>query len=416
MNIPALRFHEFKGAWERKSLGELLEFKNGINASKEQYGQGVKFINVLDILNNDFITYNKIIGNVNVDPETVSKYPVTFGDILFQRSSETREEVGSASVYLDKENTATFGGFVIRGRKVGEYDPVFLNKLLKTDIARNDITSKSGGSTRYNVGQEILSNVSLPFPTLPEQTKIANFLTAVDDRLNQLKQKKFLLEQYKKGVMQKIFDQEIRFKDDEGQEFPKWQSKTLGEIGDFQTSSIDKLCDPLQKKVFLVNYMNVYRHENITNATKENLMIVTAKDSQIATNNLMRGDILFTPSSETPEDIGHSVVIFEDLENCVYSYHLMRFRPIVEINILYSHYFCNIPKVLNQLTKLSSGSTRFTISVKSFSSIAVDLPCLQEQTKIANFLTTIDEKISLCDTQIAKTEQYKKGLLQQMFV
>ncbi|MCH7410197.1 restriction endonuclease subunit S [Belliella sp. DSM 111904] len=194
-NIPKLRFPEFKKVWAEKSLGELLEFKNGINASKEQYGKGVKFINVLDILNNDFIIHDRIIGSVDVEKNIVDKYPVNYGDILFQRSSETREEVGSASVYLDKEHTATFGGFVIRGRKIGEYDPMFLNKLLKTDASRDSITSKSGGSTRYNVGQETLSSVKLLFPEISEQTKIANFFTAVDEKLQALKKKKALLEQ-----------------------------------------------------------------------------------------------------------------------------------------------------------------------------------------------------------------------------
>ena len=84
--VPSLRFAGFEGEWEEKRLGELLEFKNGINASKEQYGKGVKFINVLDILNNDFISHEKIIGSVDVDAQTVSKYPVNYGDILFQRS------------------------------------------------------------------------------------------------------------------------------------------------------------------------------------------------------------------------------------------------------------------------------------------------------------------------------------------
>jgi len=135
----------------------------------------------------------------------------------------------------------------------------------------------------------------------------------------------------------------------------------------------------------------------------------------IGSCNLKKGDILFTPSSETPDDIGHSVVIFEDLENAVFSYHLMRFRPKIEIDILYSHYFCNIPNVLNQLSKLSTGSTRFTISVKSFSSIEVSLPALKEQTKIAHFLSAIDDKINHCQAQITNTEVWKKGLLQNMF-
>ena len=178
-----MRFPEFAEEWETKKLGEILEFKNGINATKEQYGSGYKFINVLDILNNEFITHDKIIGSVNVNEEIIDKFPVNYGDILFQRSSETREEVGTTSVYLDKDKTATFGGFVIRGKKNGEYEPIFLNKSLKTDLVRNQITSKSGGSTRYNIGQEILASVTLYFPSLNEQTKIASFLSLIDSRI-----------------------------------------------------------------------------------------------------------------------------------------------------------------------------------------------------------------------------------------
>lgn len=161
---PELRFPGFDGEWEEKELGDFLSFKNGINASKEQYGRGVKFINVLDILNNDFITHDKIIGSVDIDEDTLSKNEVGYGDIVFQRSSETREEVGLANVYLDREKKATFGGFVIRGQKIENYNPVFMNFLLKTGMARKEITSKSGGSTRYNVGQKILSSVKVVLP------------------------------------------------------------------------------------------------------------------------------------------------------------------------------------------------------------------------------------------------------------
>src|SRR5690554_3361773 len=144
---PQLRFPEFEGEWEEKKLDSLLEFKNGINASKEDYGFGYKFINVLDIIENDFITYDKIRGEVNVSQEVFEKNLVQYGDILFQRSSETREEVGQSNVYLDKEHSATFGGFVIRGKKIAEYEPFFFHMLLKSSIARKEITTRSGGST-----------------------------------------------------------------------------------------------------------------------------------------------------------------------------------------------------------------------------------------------------------------------------
>ncbi|RZK11700.1 MAG: restriction endonuclease subunit S, partial [Flavobacterium sp.] len=227
--IPRIRFNEFNGDWVLIKLDSLLEFKNGINASKEQYGTGVKFINVLDILNNDYLTNDRIIGRVDVAPEIIEKNKVSYGDILFQRSSETREDIGSACVYLDKEHSATFGGFVIRGKKIGDYNPVFFNKLLKTDLSRNEMKSKSGGSTRYNIGQDILSSIELPFPSIDEQSKIATFLTSIDGKLNHLKKKKTLLEKYKKGMMQKIFTQEVRFRD-EDKEFEKWIEIKLNKI------------------------------------------------------------------------------------------------------------------------------------------------------------------------------------------
>ena len=302
------------------------------------------------------------------------------------------------------------------GKLITSCNSTFVFNILQKDLLIKSIENNISGSDPPNLSPNEISFIESYIPSLQEQTKIANFLSSIDEKLNLLKEKKVLLEDYKKGVMQKIFNQEIRFKDDNGNDFEKWQEKSLGEIGTFQTSSIDKLSRDEEEEVFLVNYMNVYRHENINNYTKENLQIVTAKGSQITSCNLKKGDILFTPSSETPDDIGHSVVIFEDLENCVYSYHLMRFRPNIEIDILYSHYFCNNTKVLGQISRLATGSTRFTISVKSFSSIIIDLPSLKEQRKIANFFSAIDEKIELVSNQIQETQEYKKGLLQQMFV
>lgn len=412
-NVPKLRFSGFSDEWEEKKLGELLEFKNGINADKEAYGKGVKFINVLDILSNNYITAEKIVGRVDIDDDTLQKYGVNFGDVVFQRSSETREEVGTANVYLDYE-TVTFGGFVIRGKKIGDYEPSFMNNLLKSSSARKEITTKSGGSTRYNVGQETLSAVGLRFPKLEEQEKIANFLTKVDNIIEKQDEKVSNLELYKKGMMQKIFSQEIRFKKDDGGEYPEWNQKQLGEIGYFKTSSVDKLINEDEKSVKLVNYMDVYRHIELSNNT--NLSIVTAKDNQIIENNLRKGDILFTPSSETPEDIGHSSVIFEDLNNAVYSYHLIRFRPKIKINILYSHYFCNVDKVRSQIVKYATGSTRFTVSLKSFEKIIVELPCLDEQSKIANFLFKIDTIVGKEKEKLDELRTWKKGLLQGMFI
>ena len=120
-DVPNLRFKEFEGEWKELGLSELLDFKNGLNPKPNKFGKGIKFISVMDILNNAVITYDCIKASVDVTEKELSDFSVEKGDILFQRSSETLEDVGRANVYMD-DKTAVFGGFVIRGKKKGEYE------------------------------------------------------------------------------------------------------------------------------------------------------------------------------------------------------------------------------------------------------------------------------------------------------
>lgn len=284
-------------------------------------------------------------------------------------------------------------------------------------LSHLNLNQYATGMAQPGLSVQNLERVESEFPASKiEQEKIANFLTLIDERIQT--QSKIIegLKTLKNSVEKKIFSQKLRFTDEKGEEYPQWKMITLGEIGDFQTSSIDKLTKDNEQTVFLVNYMNVYRHENINNKTIRSFQTVTAKQSQIESCSLKTGDILFTPSSETPDDIGHSAVIFEDLENAVFSYHLMRFRPKIELDILYSHYFCNVQDVLKQLSRLATGSTRFTISVKAFSTVKVLLPCIEEQKAIARFLSSIDSKIDIETQLLQKLEEQKNYLLQNMFV
>ena len=165
-------------------LKKLLCFQNGINADSAKYGKGVKFISVSDILNNQYITYDCIKGMIDIDKKTMKRFLVEYGDILFQRSSETFEDIGRANVYLDKEHPATFGGFVIRGKKISEYNPMFFRYLLCTPNARKQTVRMGAGAQHYNIGQDGLGKISLYFPTIQEQQKIAGFLSAIDDRIS----------------------------------------------------------------------------------------------------------------------------------------------------------------------------------------------------------------------------------------
>ena len=177
-----MRFPEFSGEWVLHPTTDFFEFKNGLNPDSKRFGSGTKFISVMDILNNRYITYDKIIALVEPKGNDLKEFGVNYGDVLFQRSSETLEDVGRANVYLDKK-TALFGGFVIRGKKIGEYDPLFFRYLLSCPHVRKKIVVKGAGAQHFNIGQDGLSKVSIFVPKTKEQERIARFLDLTDERI-----------------------------------------------------------------------------------------------------------------------------------------------------------------------------------------------------------------------------------------
>jgi len=324
MLTPKLRFKDFKENWNDIELGELLSFKNGINA----------------------------------------------GDILFQRSSETREEVGQANVYLDKDNPATFGGFVIRGKMESDYNPSFLNCLLKTSSSRKEITTKSGGSTRFNVSQGTLSEVKINLPSLPEQQKIADFFSTVDKKIQALSKRKELLESYKRGVMQQIFKQEIRFKDADGSDYPDWEEKRLGDVTKYSDGTHQT---PKYTKTGVPFYSVEHVTANDFSKTKFISEEVWLKENKRV--KLEREDILMTR-------IGN----------------------------------IGTPRLLDWDVRTIHVAFPQKINLGEIGKCLLLLPSIEEQAKIANFLSAIDDKINTVGSQVEKMKEWKKGLLQQMFV
>ena len=207
LNVPALRFPEFTEEWEEHYLAEYLDFKNGLNPSANKFGSGIKFISVMDILNNDFITYDCIRTSVEITPEEQVAFAVEKGDMLFQRSSETLEDVGRANVYMD-DRPAVFGGFVIRGKKKAEYNPMFFRYLLASPYARKKVIPMGAGAQHFNIGQDGLSKVKLHFPILQEQQKIADLLRLINERIST--QNKIIedLKKLKSAISKQVFAQE----------------------------------------------------------------------------------------------------------------------------------------------------------------------------------------------------------------
>lgn len=173
--------------WEKVALGEFMEFKNGINADKSAYGQGTKFVNVMDIFRNNFLKKDDITGKVQISDKQLSDYSVVHGDILFNRTSETREEIAYSSVYTDKE-PVTFGGFIIRGRqKKNLLLPGFAGYCFKNGTTRKEMIRRSQGAVRANIGQKDLNKIPILVPPMPEQEKIAQILFKCDVAIEKVK-------------------------------------------------------------------------------------------------------------------------------------------------------------------------------------------------------------------------------------
>ena len=273
-----------------------------------------------------------------------------------------------------------------------------------------------------------LKQISVSLPTLPEQRKIADFLTAVDGRIGQLIQKKALLEDYKKGVMQQLFTQAIRFKDkvngearegalgcDHGNDFPDWEEKPfyelLDDVLDFRGRTPLKLgMDWGGGEVKSLSANNV-KNGYIDFSAECNLGSEALYDRWMGGINLEKGDIVFTMEAplgkalQIPDEqkyiLSQRVVVFKTKKQVIDSFLLQ---------LIWSAAF------QAQLSRLATGSTAKGINQRSLKKVVVPLPTSYEQTKIADFLSALDRKIESVATQITETQTFKRGLLQQMFV
>lgn len=405
-NNPKLRFPEFSQDWEETTLGEHFQFKNGVNADKTAYGKGRKFVNVLDIISDRPITYESIIGCVEISDEEFEKNAVTYGDILFQRSSETREEVGQSNVYLDTEKTATFGGFVIRGKPIAEHDPLFFHYLLCTARVRKDMTSRSGGSTRYNIGQDALAQVPAEIaPTLGEQQKVASFFKALDEKIDHLNRKQALLEDYKKGCMQQLFSKTVRFKNDHGQDFPDWERQPFGDI-------IDDIADggtPSKANPdFFDGDIPWIVIDDIKPQIKKTKSTLTEQGLASSSAKLWPENTLILSTGATIGRVGIAGIPLATKQG------ICGIVPKEKTVTRWLYYLLQTLKPT--LVSLAQGNTIKEVRAPTIKKIMVSLPHTDEQKKIANFLTTLDTKVQLVSEELAHVQTFKKGLLQQMFI
>ena len=395
--VPKLRFKEFKNEWNEITLKKLLSFKNGINGDKDSYGYGIKYISVGDILNNTYITYDKIKGLIDINDKTLKENSVEYGDMVFQRSSETFNDIGQANVYLDKKQIATFGGFVIRGKKIGNYNPLFFNYLLKSPCNRKKVIVKGAGAQHYNISQEELKKIKVNFTVEKEQVKIANLFYSLDKKIELQQRKIEALKIYKTGVCQKLF-QSIK---DDKTTFKMQISKFLKERKIYSEKGLEYPHVTLSKDGIL---------DKSDRYNRDFLVMSNNKEYKITLLN----DLCYNPAN-----LKFGVICINEYGSAIFSpiYVTLEINPNIMDVSFCKYYFTRID-FINKVRKYEQGTVyeRMSVNVEDFLKHTDVFPCLENQRKIAKILSNLDRKINLQKNTLNNLNILKKSLLQQMFI
>ena len=421
-HIPQLRFPEFNVSWNEYKLGSITDVVDSLHTTPKDYvSSGFPMIRVVDV-NNIELDLNKCL---NVSEETyrqfTKKYQPKVGDVVLSRVGTC----GASIMLRTKDNVCLGQNTVLLHPKINKD---FYHILVKSNIFQVQVSRRVVGSTQKTLSLKDLKLFKLNIPAKPEQQKIAAFLTAVDTKIEQLSKKQALFSEYKKGLMQQIFSQAIRFKADDtpgqpllpngnspsGSEFPDWEEKKLGDIGHTFNGLTGKTKDDFGRGKPYIQYMQIFESSKIN---IDNFGLVDVRDDENQ-KVAQYGDVFFTTSSETPDAVGYSSVLLDDIDKLYLNSFCFGFRPnsIDELSPNFAQFLLRSAHFRRRVVRLAQGSTRYNMSKVQLMKEVISLPCLKEQTKIANFLSSIDSKIEQVSKQLDESKQFKKALLQQMFV
>jgi len=376
-NIPQLRFSEFSGEWEEKKLGELCKFTQGVqipfSEQLTKYKEGaIRYLYIRDFFTDDFPYYVK------------DQYPnkvIHTDEIMMVNTGNT-----AGKAFMGATGVLSNNAFKVSFDKT-KVSNIFLFQRITSDTIQRRIKSFFNAGGQPHLGHKNIAIIPMGFASLKEQQKIAAFLTTVDSKIEQLSKKQELLKEYKKGLMQQIFSQATRFKADDGCDFPDWEEKKLGDVSVRGTSNIS--ANQLEDNNGDYKIYGAAGHlKNIDFYTEEDCYVAIVKDGA---------------------GVGR-IMLLESKTSVLGTLAIIKAKQGNDINFLYW-----LIQTIN-FRKYVVGSTIPHIYYRDYQAEKLRIPSLSEQTKIANFLSFIDSKIEQVGKQLDESKQFKKALLQQMFV
>jgi type I restriction enzyme S subunit len=411
--VPELRFPKYNGNWAIKKIQKLIDNNSIIGHLDGNHGElypknteftskGIPYLSANDFLNG-FVNLESCKFLPLKRANSFKKGIAINGDVLFAHNAT----VGPTAIlrtkldYVILSTTATY--FRCDNKKL-------INTYLRYYIESFQFVSQyrriMGQSTRNQVPITAQRKLNISLPKFDEQKKIANFISSTDVQIQTLEKKKSLLEDYKKGLTQKILKQEIRFKDKNGNKFPDWNHKKLGNLT-YKVGKKNK--ESIQYPIYSINNQEGFRPQSEQFAGLDS----NDRGYDISLYKIVEKETFaYNPARINVGSIGYSY----DLNEVIISSLYVCFKTNEELEDLYLLAYLDTDRFNKDILRYQEGGVRQYLFYENFSQIKIPLPSNLEQLKIANFLSAIDKNIAIVNQKIEHTKTYKKGLLQQMFV
>jgi type I restriction enzyme S subunit len=413
--VPRLRFGGFDKEHRSCVISDFATVSSGGTPSRSKpnyWGGNIPWITTSQIDFNTIFEAKQFITDEGLTNSSAKLFPK--GSLLLALYGQGKTRAKVAILGIDATTNQACASIQIN-ITTASTSYIFYDLQRRYESIRN--LSNDGG--QKNLSGALVKVLRVKLPSLPEQEKIAAFLTSVDDRIDQLKRKKSLLQDYKKGAMQKLFSQELRFKDEQGKDFPDWEEKKLGDAIESTVSGAS-----LKPSDFCFNGNHpVFPKKYISSGGKlsDNAETTYCTDEFFAINPSSTIDssyLITTLRDLVPSGPSIGYIVSYDsgiiymLAQGVYGLKIVEWVSNRGFLIQYS----NTQIFRKWMRKIKVGSTQVHIRTNEYKAVPFRRPSLPEQTKIANFLSSLDQKLEQIDTQITQTQSFKKGLLQQMFV
>lgn len=407
--IPKLRFPEFTDEWEVKKLGDLDIYVSDGNygemypKASEMTASGVAFIRANNLKGGSLTWEDMKYISPDLHSVLTSGHLKT-GDTLVT----TRGDIGTISYVTPDFDGANINAQLCLLRPVSGLDDRYLFQSLQTHKSKSQFVQLQTGSALKQLPKGKLALLTIGISEKKEQEKIAEFLTVLDERIGVINKKLELLQKYKKGIMQKIFTQKIRFKDENGNIYPDWQTKKLGDISE---RVIHK------NRAGIVNFV-------LTNSATEGIVSQIeyfekdiANKANLANYTIVSvDDFVYNPRISVHAPVGP--IKRNHLSEGVVSPLYSVFRIVNASEDFFEHYFETNYwyDYLKGVANSGARHDRMNITNLDLYSMSLPFPCIEEQQKIADFLNALDDKIKAEENKLQQAKTYKRALLQRMFI